>query len=62
VGPFAGAFTAHGLGGQHLSVLPALDLVVANETPGHESGTHPAFWKLLETLTRARCSTTPCRE
>jgi CubicO group peptidase (beta-lactamase class C family) len=59
VGAFAGAFTAHGMGGQHLSVLPALDLVVAHETPA-ETGTHQEFWALLETLARARCSTTPC--
>ena len=59
-GPFAGAFTAHGLGGQHLSVLPALDIVVAHQTPGSETGTHPAFWRLLETLARAKCRNTPC--
>jgi len=60
VGPFAGAFTAHGIGGQHLSVLPALDLVVAHETPGREPGTHRDFWAILETLARAKCPSTPC--
>ena len=41
-------------------VLPALDIVVAHQTPGSETGTHPAFWKLLETLTHAKCAKTPC--
>ncbi len=59
-GPFAGAYTAHGLGGQHLSVLPALDIVVAHETPGSERNTHAEFWRLLETLARAKCKNTPC--
>lgn len=59
-GAFAGAYTAHGLGGQHLTVMPALDIVVAHETPGSEPGTHGAFWKLLETLARAKCPPVPC--
>ena len=61
-GPYRGAFTAHGLRGQHLTVLPALDLVVAHETPrdATKAMTHDEFWQLLDVLVRARCAATPC--
>ncbi len=61
-GPYRGAFTAHGLRGQHLTVLPALDLVVAHETPrdATKAMTHAEFWQLLDVLVHARCAAAPC--
>lgn len=61
-GPYEGAYTGHGLGGQFITVLPALDLVVAFETPQRVA--HPVklsdYLKLLDTLVSARCSAAPC--
>ncbi len=61
-GPFKGAFTGRGYGGQYVAVMPKLDLVVALETP--QKVPHPttfADWsRLLHTLVRARCSAAPC--
>jgi CubicO group peptidase (beta-lactamase class C family) len=36
-GPFAGAYTAIGAGGQYITVLPALDVVVAHKTIANET-------------------------
>ncbi len=57
-GPYRGAYTAHGMGGQHLTILPAIDLVVAHETPRGATSplSHPEFWALLDTLVRSRRS------
>ena len=59
-GPFAGAYTGLGLGGQHLTVMPALDIVVAHETPGSERNTHAEFRRLLDLLAQAKCAKAPC--
>ena len=61
-GAYRGASAAHGMGGQHLAVLPALDLVVAHET-GNDDGqrvSHAEFLQILDVLVRARCRTVPC--
>jgi CubicO group peptidase (beta-lactamase class C family) len=61
-GPFTGAYTGHGYGGQFITELPALDLVVALNTPQHAS--HPVrlwdYLMLLDILVSARCDASPC--
>jgi CubicO group peptidase (beta-lactamase class C family) len=57
-GPYAGAFTGLGAVGQHITVLPALDLVVAHKTrPGGASVSHGQFLEVLELLIQAHCGT-----
>ncbi|MBI4421583.1 MAG: serine hydrolase [Gemmatimonadetes bacterium] len=54
-GPYAGAFTGLGAVGQHITVLPKVDLVVAHKTrPGGQSVSHAQFVELLDLLLRAR--------
>lgn len=57
VGPYRGAYTGVGAVGQYITVLPALDLVVAHKTvPGEGRGVqHPRFWELLDRLVAAHC-------
>jgi CubicO group peptidase (beta-lactamase class C family) len=57
-GPFEGAFTGLGAVGQHITVLPKLDLVVAHKTRpgGAGSVSHEQFLGVLDLLIRARCS------
>jgi CubicO group peptidase (beta-lactamase class C family) len=54
---FAGAYMGHGMLGQHILVLPALDLVVAHKTrPGQDrSVSHAEFQVLVEQLGAAHC-------
>jgi CubicO group peptidase (beta-lactamase class C family) len=61
-GPYKGAYTAQGLGGQFVTVLPQLDLVVALNTPQHTppSARLRDYLKLLDILASARCSSAPC--
>ena len=61
-GPYKGAYTGHGLGGQFVTVLPELDLVVAFETPQRVSRPIKLsdYLKLLDTLVSAHCSAAPC--
>lgn len=61
-GPYEGAYTGLGAVGQHIAVLPALDLVVAHKTrPGQDrSVSHPEFLAVLELLVRARCAEGRC--
>jgi len=62
-GPYEGAFTGLGAIGQHITVLPKLDLVVAHKTsPGQRDATgrarsvsHAQFLEMLDVLVRARC-------
>lgn len=62
-GPWKGAYAGHGAIGQHIVVIPALDLVVAHKTsPGQRdaqgrprSVSHPRFLQTLEILVRAHC-------
>lgn len=55
-GPFAGAYTARGAYGQYITVLPALDLVVAHKTvPGPNRGVSiTAYQAILMHLLAAR--------
>lgn len=55
-GPFAGAYTARGAWGQWITVLPALDLVVAVKTNAvyRRTTRWEAWHRLLEQLVRAR--------
>jgi CubicO group peptidase (beta-lactamase class C family) len=59
-GPYEGGFTGLGAVGQHITVLPKLDLVVAHKTRpgGTGSVSHQQFLEVLELLLRARCFTT----
>jgi CubicO group peptidase (beta-lactamase class C family) len=56
-GAYEGAFTGLGAVGQHITVLPKLDLVVAHKTrPGDgRRVTHPEYLTVLEQLVRAHC-------
>ena len=56
-GPYEGAFTGLGAVGQHITVLPALDLVVAHKTRpgGAGSVSHGQFLEVLALLIEARC-------
>ncbi|MES2524508.1 MAG: serine hydrolase [Gemmatimonadota bacterium] len=57
-GPYAGAYSGLGAVGQHITVLPALNLVVAHKTVpgGGRSVSHDQFLKILDQLVRARCA------
>lgn len=54
--PYRGAFTGLGAVGQHITVLPALDLVVAHKTKTGQgrSVSHDEYRHVLEILIRAR--------
>jgi CubicO group peptidase (beta-lactamase class C family) len=53
---YRGAFTGLGAVGQHITVLPALDMVVAHKTvPGGQSTTHQQFVELLDMIVAAKC-------
>lgn len=60
---YKGAYAGHGAIGQHIVVIPALDLVVAHKTsPGQRdssgrtrSVSHPRFLQTLDILVRAYC-------
>jgi CubicO group peptidase (beta-lactamase class C family) len=53
---YRGAFTGLGAVGQHIAVLPALDMVVAHKTvPGGQSTSHAQFTELLDLIVSARC-------
>jgi CubicO group peptidase (beta-lactamase class C family) len=62
-GPYKGAFTGLGAIGQHITVLPELDLVVAHKTsPGQVDAAgkprtvpHPVYLEILDLLVRAHC-------
>lgn len=62
-GAYKGAYTGLGAIGQHITVLPALDLVVAHKTaPGQvDAGgkprtvSHPVYLEVLDLLVRAHC-------
>lgn len=56
-GPYEGAYTGVGAVGQYITVLPALDMVVAHKTvPGQgRSVRHPDFWELLDLVVEAHC-------
>ena len=57
-GSYAGAYSGLGAVGQHITVLPVLDLVVAHKTVpgGNRSVSHEQFLRILDQLVRARCA------
>lgn len=63
VGPYKGAFTASGAHGQWITILPALDMVVAHKafwssTGGPKHSVNRAeYYRLLDLLTGARPAT-----
>jgi CubicO group peptidase (beta-lactamase class C family) len=62
-GAYRGAYTGLGAVGQHITVLPALDLVVAHKTrpgQGNRSVSHPEFLQVLDLLVKARCPNGVC--
>lgn len=62
-GAYRGAFTGLGAVGQHITVMPALDLVVVHKTrPGQRDSTgralsvsHPQYLEVLDVVVRAHC-------
>jgi len=61
LGPeYEGAYAAHGAVGQHILVIPALDLVIAHKTvPGEgRQTTHAQFHEVARMIVDARCKTT----
>ena len=61
-GAYRGAYTGLGAVGQHITVLPALDLVVAHKTRTGQgrSVSHPEYLRVLDLLVRARCAERGC--
>ena len=56
-GAYAGAYSGLGAIGQHITVLPALDMVVAHKTvPGGRSVSHTQFLRILDQLVKAKCA------
>lgn len=58
LGPaYEGAYTGLGAVGQHILVMPALDLVVAHKTQPGEGRrvSHPQFLEVVDLLVRAHC-------
>lgn len=57
-GPYEGGFSGLGAVGQHITVLPKLDLVVAHKTApqrGRRGVSHQQYLLLLDLLVRAHC-------
>lgn len=56
-GPYEGAATGVGAIGQYITVLPALDMVVAHKTVPRRDGSvaHPEFWEVLDLVVEAHC-------
>jgi CubicO group peptidase (beta-lactamase class C family) len=61
-GPYRGAYSGLGAVGQHITVLPALDLVVAHKTVPSDKGavSHAQFLEVLDILVKARCANGRC--
>ena len=57
-GPYEGGYSGLGAVGQHITVLPKLDLVVAHKTApmrGRRGVSHQQYLRLLDLLVRAHC-------
>lgn len=56
-GHYKGAYSGLGAVGQHITVLPALDLVVAHKTVpgGGRSVSHQQYLRILDQLVQAKC-------
>jgi CubicO group peptidase (beta-lactamase class C family) len=57
IGPYVGAYTGLGAVGQHITVLPALDMVLAHKTVpgGNRSVSHEQFMGIVDMVVNARC-------
>jgi CubicO group peptidase (beta-lactamase class C family) len=59
-GAYEGAYTGLGAVGQHITILPKLDLVVVHKTDpataGQRSVPHPQYLEVLDLLVRAYCN------
>jgi hypothetical protein len=56
-GAYRGAYSGLGAVGQHITVMPALDLVVSHKTvpgPGR-SVSHEQYMRVLDVLVKAHC-------
>jgi CubicO group peptidase (beta-lactamase class C family) len=69
-GPFEGAFTGIGAGGQYITVLPRLDMVVAHKTDTGQRSVHAQrnrsvssaeYYAVLHMLISARCPDGKCQ-
>ena len=62
VGAYRGAYTGLGAVGQHITILPVLDLVVVHKTrPGQgRSVSHEEFMSVLDVLVKAGCRRKSC--
>ncbi|MCC5785524.1 MAG: serine hydrolase [Phycisphaerales bacterium] len=54
-GPYKDAYTGSGFGGQYITILPALDMVVAHKTILENSQSVPAsqYWRILDQIAQA---------
>ena len=62
-GPYEGAYTGRGYNGQFVTVMPALNVVVAFETPqgaGNRTSLEQ-YLKILDALVGAKCREAPCK-
>jgi CubicO group peptidase (beta-lactamase class C family) len=59
-GPYRGAYSGIGAVGQFITVLPALDMVIAHKTrPGRASVSRPEYLGLVDAIIGARCAPAP---
>jgi hypothetical protein len=59
-GPYAGAYQGNGAGGQYITVVPKLDLVVAHKTDfrgGKPTVSTKEYLSLLDSIIGAYCGT-----
>jgi CubicO group peptidase (beta-lactamase class C family) len=56
-GPYKGAYTGQGAIGQYITVLPALDMVVAHKTTpqGQASVSRPEYLSVVDAIIGAKC-------
>ncbi len=62
-GPLRGAYAAHGAAGQFITVIPALELVIAHKTDpaGGKSVSYDEYYAALRLLLAARCRGGACK-
>ncbi len=58
VGPYEGAYTGRGAYGQYITVLPALNMVIAHKTVPRATVPWTSYSGIIERLIAARCETT----
>lgn len=60
-GPFEGAYTGMGAYGQYITVLPALDMVIAHKTVPRARTVWSEYEGVLDRIVAARCERPGCR-